>query len=125
MDRLESFCRLVRTIDARGILYVVYNREAYTLADSTGVRISFDRNMVGSIYLPGEIRIPDNASATPPKLHRNRISQDGFCVMKLKYWDARPDQINELPNKFGLQRIAAPKYQMCVDALGLYRPPSA
>ena len=114
MDALDAFCRLLRTIDARGAAYVTYKREAYVSPGSDHVRVTFDRELYGGYYKRGdELRIPSRRLGRAP-------DWEG-CVLEMKFTDRFPDWMNEVAQLFNLQRISVPKYVMCVDALGVFK----
>ncbi|MCA9200998.1 MAG: polyphosphate polymerase domain-containing protein [Planctomycetales bacterium] len=109
-DALNEFCYLRDKIGAQGCTYVYYHRQAYVSPDSNAVRVTFDRQLEGGIYIPGtDLEIPKNPAV--PKL-------DGV-VLELKFTDRFPLWMHELSDIFELQRTSVPKYVKCVEALGV------
>ena len=112
MDAVGRFCRLVRTIGARGAAYVVYKREAYRSPSDDYIRVSFDHEPYGGNYNTGDkLRIPDQRLSGVPDGRRS--------VLEMKFIGRFPNWMREMTQQFKLQHISAPKYAMCVDALGL------
>jgi hypothetical protein len=76
--------------------------------------VTFDRQLEGGIYVPGEeLTIPKESKQ--PKLEG--------VVLELKFTDRRPNWMIELSNVFNLQRTSVPKYVMCVEELGIKHLP--
>jgi hypothetical protein len=118
LDALYEFCQLRDRIDAAGCTYVYYHRQAYVSPDSNSVRVTFDRQLEGGVYVPGtELSIPTDSA---------RPKMEGV-VLELKFTDRFPNWMELLAEDFNLQRTSVPKYVKCVDALrerdpGLLRP---
>ena len=111
---MYEFCRLRDVINAQGCTYVYYHRQAYVSPGNSSVRVTFDRQLEGGIYLPGEpLKIPTESKQ--PKLEG--------VVLELKFTDRRPNWMIELSDVFQLQRTSVPKYVMCVEELGIDRLP--
>ncbi len=107
-DAVYEFCLLRDRIAAAGCTYVYYHRQAYVSPDSNQVRVTFDRQLEGGVYVPGtDLAIPTDSAR--PKL-------DGV-VLELKFSDRFPNWMEILAEDFNLQRISVPKYVKCVDAL--------
>lgn len=105
---LEEFNRRVARLAASGSAFVSYQREAYVALDSDGVRITFDRHIVGLPYdcLYG-MQMPDSAASVFP----------GQVVLEIKYTGQLPCWSRDLIRDFGLQRTSFPKYVHVVDVL--------
>jgi hypothetical protein len=109
LDALNRFCNLSKSIDARGAAYVVYTREAYVSPDSDQVRVTFDRDLYGGLYYPGEeLYVPADG-----------IRPEKGIVLELKFTDRFPTWMHELVQIFQLERTSYPKYCYCVEELGL------
>jgi hypothetical protein len=110
LDAMHEFCSLRDRIAAQGSTYVYYRRQAYVHPFSNAIRVTFDRQLEGGIYVPGtDLVIPKDTKQ--PKLEG--------VVLELKFTDRPPTWMHELSTVFNLQRTSVPKYVMCVDALGL------
>ena len=110
LDAMYEFCNLRDRIRAQGCTYVYYFRQAYVSPDSNQCRVTFDRQLEGGIYVPGEqLVIPKETKQ--PKL-------DGV-VLELKFTDRKPNWMIELSDVFGLQRTSVPKYVKCVEVLDI------
>lgn len=108
LDALDEFCLLRDRIGATGCTYVYYHRQAYVSPDSNSVRVTFDRQLEGGIYVPGtDLSIPRDSAR--PKLEG--------VVLELKFTDRFPHWMEQLCEDFNLKRTSVPKYVQCVDAL--------
>jgi SPX domain protein involved in polyphosphate accumulation len=105
---LEEFNRRVARLSAHGSAFVSYRREAYVALDSEGLRITFDRHIVGVPYdeLNG-LQMPASAAPVFPDQ----------VVLEIKYSGQIPTWTRDLIRDFGLQRTSFPKYVHAVDAL--------
>lgn len=108
LDALHEFCLLRDRISATGCTYVYYHRQAYVSPDSNAVRVTFDRQLEGGVYVPGtDLAIPQDSA---------RPKMEGV-VLELKFTDRYPNWMERLAEDFNLQRTSVPKYVKCVDAL--------
>jgi hypothetical protein len=108
LDALYEFCQLRDRIHAGGCTYVYYHRQAYVSPSSSQVRVTFDRQLEGGIYVPGtDLAIPKDSA---------RPKMEGV-VLELKFTDRFPNWMEMLAQDFNLQRVSIPKYVKCVDAL--------
>ena len=107
---LLNFCNLVRSINARGCIYVSYVREAYVSPNSDQIRVTFDRQLIGSPYEPGSGLSTPTQGISPPV---------GGTILELKFTDRFPGWMREMAQAFNLQRTSAAKYVMCVEAMGI------
>lgn len=108
LDALYEFCELRDRIGASGCTYVYYHRQAYVSPGSSAFRVTFDRELEGGTYEPGEeLKIPINSA---------RPKMEGV-VLELKFTDRFPNWMERLSEDFNLQRTSVPKYVKCVDAL--------
>lgn len=111
-DVWREFWRLRDQINAVGRLYVIYKREAYVGRHESQVRVTFDRQLVGSPFRVGEpLQMPTTGAAPPFR----------GVVLELKF-DARfPHWMHQIVQRFQLERASMPKYVECVRACGLLR----
>ncbi len=109
---LLNFCNLAETIGARGVCYVTYMREAYVSPNSNAVRVTFDRQLMGTSFEQGsDLTFPDQGSH--PDI--------GGVVLELKFTDRFPGWMRSMAQAFDLQRTSMPKYVHCINSLG-YHP---
>ncbi len=107
---LLSFCGLCNRTGALGRAYVSYLREAYVSPNSDQVRVTFDRQLLGSPYEQGaDLALPTQGS----------WPDVGGVILELKFTDRFPSWMHELAQAFNLQRISVPKYIHCINALGI------
>ena len=107
---LQNFCDLYDTIDGQPCIYVCYVREAYVSPDSDQVRVTFDRQLIGSPFDRNTCLIPPS-QGTVPKV--------GGVILEVKFSDRFPPWMQEMSEAFNLQRRSVPKYNMCIQAMGL------
>ncbi|MFM9963378.1 MAG: VTC domain-containing protein [Planctomycetaceae bacterium] len=101
----DEFWRLRDELHADGMTYVVYRREAYVGKQDDSVRVTFDRQLRGTPYRPGErLHVPTTGTAPP-------ISG---VVLELKFNERFPAWMHQLVQQFGLERCSVPKYIKCV-----------
>jgi len=107
---LRNFCNLCDEIGARGCIYVSYWREAYVSAFSDQIRVTFDRQLMGTPYVQGSpLSLPAEGERPDP----------GGAILELKFTDRFPGWMRELVQAFDLQRTSVPKYVLCIDKLGI------
>lgn len=110
---MVNFCNLVTSIGAFGCVYVSYVREAYVSSDSNSVRVTVDRELVGSPYKQGDhLSMPNGGSHAA-------IGNGQRVILELKFTDRFPVWMREMVQAFNLQRTSAPKYVNCIDAMGV------
>ncbi|MBN2477639.1 MAG: polyphosphate polymerase domain-containing protein [Pirellulales bacterium] len=107
---LLNFCNLCDTIGAIGCCYVSYVREAYVSPNSNQVRVTFDRQLMGSPYPQGTGLIYPTDGARP---------NVGGVILELKFTDRFPGWMHDVVQAFNLQRTSVPKYIHCVNSLGI------
>jgi hypothetical protein len=110
-NALLNFCNLCDNTDARGCIYVSYEREAYVSTESNSIRVTFDRELIGSPYQHGACLSMPHHGASPPIGNGERV------ILELKFTDRFPIWMRELVQAFNLQRTSAPKYVNCIDAM--------
>jgi hypothetical protein len=105
---LTEFGMRTNRLAARGSVFVSYQREAYVGLEADGIRITFDRHIIGKSFDPlSGLRMPAEGAAVFP----------GQVVFEVKYSGPIPAWIRGLIHDFGLQRVSFPKYVHAVDAL--------
>ncbi len=105
---LAEFCDCRDRLNAEGVAYVNYRREAYVSKSAEGVRVTFDRQIMGHNYQTGcGLETPEDGSPAVTK----------GVVLELKYNGRAPRWMHDLVTTFNLQRLSFPKYVYCVDAL--------
>jgi hypothetical protein len=103
-----EFCRLRDQLGATGKIFVDYRREAFQSDDSNQYRVTFDRDIKGRLYTPGNgLRMPDQAE----------ISNIPGVVLEMKFSEQPAQWMNMIARKFSLQPISVPKYIECIDAV--------
>jgi hypothetical protein len=105
---LEEFNRRVVRLSAHGCAFVSYKREAYMAIESDGVRITFDRNIIG---VPYDSLYGMQMPAITAPIFPNEV------VLEIKYTGQLPSWSRDLIRDFGLQRTSFPKYVHVIDAL--------
>lgn len=105
---LARFCELCDRIGAGGSLFVSYRREAYVHPTIPGLRVTFDRDLVGAPYQKEE------GLKLPAESHRARIPG---VILELKYFGQFPGWMGRLVQTFDLRRQSVPKYVECFDVM--------
>ena len=105
-DGLDSFCRLRDRLAAVGKVFVDYQREAWEGACDNQYRVTFDRNVRGSFYVPG------SGLTVPPQ---SALSIIQGVVLEMKYTNRPAPWMNEIARRHNLQPVSVPKYVECVD----------
>jgi hypothetical protein len=107
---LDEFCQRRERLHADGAAFVSYRREAFVSPTAEAVRVTFDREIAGHRYYPGDgLHLPEEKALVPEK----------GVVLELKYNGRAPRWMHDLVTTFGLQRLSFPKYVYAVDALGI------
>ena len=110
---LQNFCHLTDSIGAIGAAYVSYRREAYVTPENNSIRVTFDRQLMGSTYEQGApLTLPHDGA-------RPEIGNGDRVILELKFTDRFPSWMHELIQAFDLQRTSAPKYVYCIQAMGI------
>jgi len=105
---MVNFCNLTDTVGAIGCCYVSYTREAYVSRNSNAIRVTFDRQLMGSTYRQGDgLRLPTNG--VRPNV--------GGVILELKFTDRFPEWMHDVVQAFNLQRTSVPKYVHCINSL--------
>jgi len=104
-----------RGASARGVLYVSYFREIYECPEDEELRVTFDRQIRGSLYDgTGRLSVPQRG--VPPRLP---YFPPNGVVLELKFEERAPRWMHEMVQEFNLDRRAVCKYCACVDGMGL------
>lgn len=107
---LAEFCETQLRLNADGMAFVDYRREAFVSNSAEGVRVTFDRHIAGHRYRA--------ESGLTPSGDAVAILRRGV-VLELKYNGRAPRWMHDLITSFNLQRKSVPKYVLTVDALGV------
>lgn len=110
---ISEFCDHRERLQAGGIAFVDYHREAYVSSVAENVRATFDRRITGYGYRAGQgLALDGDAFPIPCKA----------VVFELKYNGRAPRWMHDLANSFDLQRLSFPKYVHIVDAMKAASP---
>jgi hypothetical protein len=105
---LDEFCESRARLNAVGLAFVSYRREAFVSHSAEGVRVTFDRGIVGHDYQPTRgLQLCGEGPIIVPR----------GVVLELKYNGRAPRWMHDLVTTFNLQRLSFPKYVHCVDAI--------
>jgi hypothetical protein len=107
---LAEYCESQTRLQADGVAFVDYRREAYVSNSAEGVRVTFDRQITGHCY--------QSACGLTPVGEPAAVMTRGV-VLELKYNGRAPRWMHDLVTSFNLQRKSIPKYVLSVDALNL------
>ncbi len=110
---LAAFRKGSEAIGAAPLIYVSYQREAYVSPKSNHVRITFDRQLLGSPFDWDSFFIPPKTGDRPA------IGNAAGVILELKFTDRFPGWMQELVEAFTLQRRSVPKYNLCIETMGL------
>jgi hypothetical protein len=109
-DALDFFVDHATLTEARPVIRVRYNREAYESRGGDPVRVTIDTDLMHAATLEPEIRhAPGRWVSTPVN----------GAILELKFSDNFPGWMNELVQLFGLKQQPVPKYVMSLDHLML------
>jgi len=113
---ISEFCDCRERLQAGGVVFVNYHREAFVSSVAENVRATFDRQIAGGRYCPGGgLAIQGDTTPIPGK----------GVVFELKYNGRAPRWMHDLVNSLGLQRQSFAKYVHCVDAVKAASAPFA
>jgi len=110
---LLNFCNLCDDIGAAGAVYVSYQREAYVSPNSNSIRVTFDRQLLGSLYEQGTPLSLPTEGASP------RIGNGDNVILEMKFTDRFPMWMRDLAHAFNLSRTSVPKYVHCINTMGI------
>jgi len=108
---LRRFYQLGRSIQATETAYVSYLREAYVTPDSNQVRVTFDRQLMGTLF---DAEVGLEMPRDGVKVKRDEV------ILELKFTDRFPNWMHDLVQTFNIQRCSVPKYCHSIEALGLH-----
>ena len=107
-EALFFFARKRDQMCASGRVFVDYCREAFQTHGANQYRVTFDRHVNGSRYVPGQpLRLPD----------RTTMAEIPGVILEMKFINRPADWMVNLAKRFRLQRVSVPKYVKCVDAV--------
>ena len=98
---LQRFCYLSHRLNARPMMQISYEREAWIHPQTNSVRVTMDRNVRGE---PRHEAVFNTQMDRPIYPFRKQI------VLELKFTDRFPDWFADLVRHFDLVQIGAPKY---------------
>jgi len=105
---MNEFTERRQQINAEGVVFVEYRREAFVSKSAEAIRVTFDRNIVARSYTSGcGLSLSQESSPAVTK----------GVVLELKYNGRAPRWMHDLITTFSLQRLSFPKYVYCADAL--------
>lgn len=105
---VQSFCRLVSTMEAKSKVHIAYMREAYVSDDDT-VRVTMDREVKAETNLDAHFRM---------QMEKPRPSFTGDVILELKFTNRFPDWFRELVRVFNVMQCGAAKYVESIGAIG-------
>lgn len=119
-DVNDDFWRFANLTRARGQIYVSYMREIWESREDDGLRVTFDRQIRGSVY-DGTARLSVPTKGWPPYMppYMAPFPPDGV-ILELKFDDRAPGWMFEMVKAFNLRRVPVCKYAACVYAAGLH-----
>lgn len=107
---LNEFLAYRDRLNADGVVYVDYMREAFVSQSAEAVRVTFDRYIVARKYSCGDgLSVPRDSS----------LPVTNHVVLELKYNGRAPRWMHDLATTFNLQRLSFPKYVRCADTMDL------
>lgn len=101
---LDRFINLMLSVDARPLMHVAYDREAYVHAHNNEVRVTMDRNIRCQVDLTTDCLV----GMTKP-YHLKEISGN-VVVLELKFTDRYPNWFRELVQSFNVMQCGAAKF---------------
>src|SRR5262245_6835019 len=107
---LSEFCDCRDRLQANGSAFVDYHREAYVSRQAEGIRVTFDRHVVGHSYI-------GRCGLVPPEPASPAVTRG--VVLELKYNGRAPRWMHDLVTSLSLERRSFAKYVLCVDALAI------
>lgn len=115
MQAADEFVTRLSRIRGNPAAMVSYRREAYVSLHAEAVRITFDRQLVGSPFDPERGLVP--AESGVPVNH-------DIVVAEFKYVGSAPSWMRSMIRDFRLNRVSYPKYVHCLDAVRPMHPAS-
>ncbi len=110
---LVDFCQLCDRVAAVPSVFVSYRREAYTSPAGNNFRVTFDRQLLGSRCNA------ENDLVLPTDGVRPDVGNGDRVILELKFSNRFPEWMRDLAHLFNLRRTSVPKYNLCIEALGL------
>jgi hypothetical protein len=105
---LDEFCSRRERLRLEGASFICYQREAYASQTAEGLRVTFDRQIVGQAYSSDcSLALPVQQVPIEPK----------GVVLELKYNGRIPQWMHDCVRSFRLERSPFSKYVYCTDAL--------
>lgn len=114
LEVLDAFCQLMETVDAAGIAYVLFERDAFVMPDRY-TKVSLDRKLRAAHFNPDEgLKIPSPIQCVP--------FTNIECIMEVKFAGQMPEWMTAVKQDYGLVREHLSKYAMGIETLGLAKP---
>lgn len=88
------------------VVLVVYEREAFTCALGSNLRVTFDKNLRSSLAHSTDMLFSEE---------KWKRSLANFFVLEIKYYKVLPYWVPQVIKKYNLQREAISKYTICID----------
>ena len=109
---LQQFCSLRSTLNAGGVVFVSYLREAYETAHDNSARMTFDRCIYATPY-EGTLDLRESLERGHPEI--------GGIVLELKFTNRFPNWMGDMVEAFELHRLSMAKYVRCVESVAADR----
>ena len=106
---IQRFFHLSQRLNARPMMHIAYEREAWLSRKNNHVRVTVDQNIRGveRHELKFVTDMPDPVIPFP-----------NWCVLELKYANRFPEWMGDLVRRFDLVQVGSPKYSMSVYTYG-------
>jgi len=98
---LQRFCYLMQRLNARPMMHIAYEREAWMHPQSNSVRVTMDRNVRGE---------PRREAIFSTQMNGPVFPFNRQIVLELKFTDRFPGWFADLVRHFNLTQTGAPKY---------------
>lgn len=105
---VDYFCDHLSLIEARPVLRVKYNREAYQSRGNEPVRITLDTDLQHALSLDGELNHGAGRWVSTPL---------GGVIVEVKFTERFPWWVQDFVQTFALVQRAVPKYILSLDHL--------
>lgn len=102
----KNFLYHFNSYGLKPVVLVVYEREAFTCALGSNLRVTFDKNLRSSLAHSTDMLFSEE------KWKRSLVN---YFVLEIKYYKVLPYWVPQVINKYKLQREAVSKYTICVD----------
>jgi hypothetical protein len=107
IDNAKRFLFQINKNNLKPISLVVYDREAFFSSFDSNIRITFDKNI--RFY-----SFPSIESIFEENLLKKAMPK--YFILEIKFYKGYSEHFQDIINRFGLNRMALSKYQICIDA---------